>query len=654
MPASDADAIRAIAAKLEPSLSNSFLKAIDRIQKGIKSAALQEALERGSLAAALSALKAAEIPKQLTEAVKVVTKVFEEAGAETIAQLTKTVKVTTRVPIPKAIESEVKEIAQRLRRHVGYFRSASIVGSWAERSPLRLPDRRGPGTSDINLILEPSYDPGQYQILRAIAKTLSDEPLSTGRLLRVQIGAVSEGAKFIAVPVHHLTYPAHADIVFDIMNPLAADAAAMTAAKLVTRVSEETRAGIRALIERSFADGVPPRATARLIKTMVGLTERQAHAVMNARAAWEQAGLTGEKLEKKLARYRDKLLRWRARNIARTESINSAVQGQLAAWRQAANQGLIQQDRTQRVWSTAPDERACPLCTALDGQAVAFNAPFTSGGWEGMGPTRHPSCRCSVYLKFTKTRGVTAPQETPPLEFSAKELADVANKLTEDTTAGSKAARASVKRDIVADLRARMKKAGVEADADQVATLLNQWAITSGDSDPESIALQIAVKEEFGLPDATLAHFSSSAKKEGYQSYEAKRERLRAFVRAQYEATQEWLAAHGIQYVTLVRGATYTVARTREGIEEFFFQAASSFSVDIPTAVRFAGEPPEGVVHMIRVPAAEVLSTARTGIGCLPEREIVVVGGPKKGYTFKAEATHAKTIQKIKKALGLR
>jgi hypothetical protein len=204
---------------------------------------------------------------------------------------------------------------------------------------------------------------------------------------------------------------------FDIQNPLAAEAARQTAAAMVTRVSAETKAGIRALIQRSFADGIAPRAAGRLIRPLIGITERQAQAVMNYRASLlykgaRDLGLTVEKakalaggLEASVQRYAAKLLRQRALLIARTEGIAAANQGQLAAWQQAAEKGLIQPGRTRRVWSAAPGERTCPRCSWLDGKAVPFDEPFVAqDGTQVMGAPLHPACRCGTHLSFTKAR----------------------------------------------------------------------------------------------------------------------------------------------------------------------------------------------------------------------------------------------------------
>lgn len=195
--------------------------------------------------------------------------------------------------------------------------------------------------------------------------------------------------------------PSIAPLSFRIVNPLATAAAKANAARMVTAVSAETKAGIRALIARSFADALPPVKTARIIRGMVGITSRQAQAVLNARAGWAKAGLSADVIEGKATRYAAKLLRQRALNIARTESIRAASEGQLAAWQQAAKDGRIQPHRTRRIWVAARGERTCEVCKRLHGQSVAFDAPFVLGDLELMASPAHPSCRCSQALRFT-------------------------------------------------------------------------------------------------------------------------------------------------------------------------------------------------------------------------------------------------------------
>jgi hypothetical protein len=190
---------------------------------------------------------------------------------------------------------------------------------------------------------------------------------------------------------------------FTIVNPLAAVAAHTRGAQFVTQVTRETRAAIRALTARAVTEGIAPRELATLIKPSIGLTVRQTQAVLNARAEWSASGLAGESLTKKLEAYGAKLLKQRAVMIARTETIAAANTGQLAAWRGAVQLGHLQPETTSRVWSAASDQRVCPICEALDEQAVDFEDAFTTlDGDELMSPPAHPSCRCSVSLAFER------------------------------------------------------------------------------------------------------------------------------------------------------------------------------------------------------------------------------------------------------------
>jgi len=52
------------------------------------------------------------------------------------------------------IKPELDRVKEFLDKHDNLFSKASIVGSWAAQDPNRMPDRKGPGTSDIDLMIE--------------------------------------------------------------------------------------------------------------------------------------------------------------------------------------------------------------------------------------------------------------------------------------------------------------------------------------------------------------------------------------------------------------------------------------------------------------------------------------------------------------------
>ena len=172
--------------------------------------------------------------------------------------------------------------------------------------------------------------------------------------------------------------------------------------------------------------------------------------------------------------------------------------------------------------------------------------------------------------------------------------------------------------------------------------LIMGWARTSGDSDPYAIAMQRAVKAEFGLTDSTMAHLGGNAGRLAEAEYEKNGAAYRAFVRAMYENTQADLKARGITELPVYRGAAFSngkVAKTVTMREDVLLQPASSYSLDPITAHSFATDFEEKaavrtVVHEV-VPAENVLSTAIKGFGCRNEEEVVVLGGRRTATVIK-------------------
>jgi SPP1 gp7 family putative phage head morphogenesis protein len=188
------------------------------------------------------------------------------------------------------------------------------------------------------------------------------------------------------------------DLSFSLVSPHAVTWAATSSAQLVTGVTEGTRDAIRLVMEHAMASGesVYDTRTALLLRRVIGLTERQAGSVEAFGQRLAEQGLGAEEIASRSDRYAQALLRQRAQMIARTETIASANEGQQAAWREAKAQGLIEEDRTRRVWMTADDDRVdTEICEPLDGQEATLDGVFPGGLFK---PPAHPQCRCSVAL----------------------------------------------------------------------------------------------------------------------------------------------------------------------------------------------------------------------------------------------------------------
>lgn len=184
---------------------------------------------------------------------------------------------------------------------------------------------------------------------------------------------------------------------FDLLNPRAVEWVRSHSAELVRQVSDETKIAIRRVIERAFLEEMPPEEAARHIRSLVGLTERQATAVDNLRRRLIEEGRSPKRVQAMTETYTRRLIRERARNIARTEMIRASSAGQQEVWRQAADQGLIDPTTARREWIVTPDDRLCPVCAPLDGKTVGLDEEFAPGV---LHPPLHPSCRCATALKF--------------------------------------------------------------------------------------------------------------------------------------------------------------------------------------------------------------------------------------------------------------
>jgi hypothetical protein len=194
-----------------------------------------------------------------------------------------------------------------------------------------------------------------------------------------------------------------ANMVFDALNPKAVDYIRTQGARLVTNINETTRNGIRELMRESFELGIPPRQTAERIKKLVGLTPRHAKAVANYKALLLSEGVKPATVDKRVNAYKERLLRWRARNIARTETMKASNNGQLALWDAAIEKGLLDPNKTFKKWIVTPSDRTCERCSSMPSMntKVPVNGMFQSDSGPIDGPPLHPQCRCVTGLSFT-------------------------------------------------------------------------------------------------------------------------------------------------------------------------------------------------------------------------------------------------------------
>ena len=157
---------------------------------------------------------------------------------------------------------------------------------------------------------------------------------------------------------------------------------------------------VQRAIQRSFSHAKTPREVAQSIVKHIGLNDRQSEALINYQMGLEMKNLAPDKIEKLTTGYEERLLRQRSTMIARTEIQNANNQGQLAVWKQAQDEGLLNVDETFKVWEN--DRTPCPKCKKMHGKKVKLNEKWhlDDGRAVEVPSEIHPNCYCFQTLEF--------------------------------------------------------------------------------------------------------------------------------------------------------------------------------------------------------------------------------------------------------------
>ena len=172
---------------------------------------------------------------------------------------------------------------------------------------------------------------------------------------------------------------------------------------------------------------------------------------------------------------------------------------------------------------------------------------------------------------------------------------------------------------------------------DDVNNFVGQWAVSSNDTDMRSLAIQQDAAKEFDIElsdwqkgeigDA-MASFIKDARNPLMPS-----DTQRALLRSMYDTTQQAFAKQGLGPNDTVR-----LYRGMLGVEELHTQlgdvipyhgnAMESWTANIGTARAFGvdASSPTGALLVADVPIKNIVSTSRTGSGCIIESEYTIFG----------------------------
>jgi hypothetical protein len=259
-----------------------------------------------------------------------------------------------------------------------------------------------------------------------------------------------------------MTDAARFSVAFNDVNDRAIRWATLNAAKDITSggVGLATQAAIRDVMVNAVEAGVNPRVTAKLIEGMVPLDGHRAGQIKRFTDKAIEDGIDPDHIAKVVARKTARGIKFRAVNIARTESLKAANRGQQFVWDAAKDLGYIPEG-TMKVWDATGDSRTCQICMAMDGQPVEVSSEFAVTEFvkkpsAPKTPPAHPQCRCTMVLehipagkpKQPATTGGQTPSTPPPAPrpTPSTSLADV----------GVKAPRNAAQRELMENTVARL------------------------------------------------------------------------------------------------------------------------------------------------------------------------------------------------------
>lgn len=189
---------------------------------------------------------------------------------------------------------------------------------------------------------------------------------------------------------------------FDFTDPRSIKYAQQQSATLVTNMTTQMQAQVRAVIGRAFEQRMTVWDTAKELRSFINLTARQETTLSKFtdlnRARLMQEGYSGRKLELKLdqlvqQQYK-KMVSQRSKVIARNEILVAENNGRFLGFEQSIEQGWSDPQSVKR-WSTSTDERTCSICMPMNGASVQWNETFPNGVFQ---PPAHIMCRCSISL----------------------------------------------------------------------------------------------------------------------------------------------------------------------------------------------------------------------------------------------------------------
>jgi hypothetical protein len=200
--------------------------------------------------------------------------------------------------------------------------------------------------------------------------------------------------QFQSGPLLRVTLGAHA-----LQEPTVLDAIRRADLARIQGISRETQEAVRAVLTDGIQRGMHPNVLAKQLRGLVGLTTRQAGDVARYRARLEAEGRKPDQVERMTAKYAQRRLNERTRNIAGTEVARAQGEARFAQTERLIANGTLKPEEWEQDWVTAADEIVCPICGPLHGVRTPLLGAFqTAVGPATVTPLHPGPCRCIIRI----------------------------------------------------------------------------------------------------------------------------------------------------------------------------------------------------------------------------------------------------------------
>ncbi len=234
-------------------------------------------------------------------------------------------------------------------------------------------------------------------------------------------------------------------ISFDPAHPRAAAQMQRQALDLISRIGNEQRTSIRNALAEALNDGAGPRRAARAYRSAIGLTDDQRRAVNRYRELLERGSvaalergladrrysphsdtlaarrdyvesLTPADIDRMVAAYERKYIKYRSEVIARTETTQTINAANEEAFAQTMEQAGIADDYIERTWQYTHDPRTRDSHSKMRTRVVrGLNTRFVTGlgnsalrpGDPDLPAEDRIQCRCTVTHRILRAEEVT-------------------------------------------------------------------------------------------------------------------------------------------------------------------------------------------------------------------------------------------------------